>query len=295
MGRAQSQSPVQRWHAMETAFFRGEFIPREDVRISPDDRGFLFSDGVYEVLRSYGGRLFEVERHQHRLAASLSAMRIRGVTASALTPMLEELLARNGLTAGDALVYLQVTRGVAPRAHRFPDPPVPPTVYACAWAFSPEHAPEEGSRAITVPDQRWARCDIKTIALIPNCMANQDARDAAAVEAIFVRDGVALEGTHTNLFAVFRGQVRTAPLTNYILPGVTRAVVLELCRAAGFEVAEEPIFVDDLYGADEVFIVGTTAEVTPIVDLDGRAIGTGRPGTFAVQLLERLRNRARGG
>jgi D-alanine transaminase len=278
---------------MQTAYFNGEYLPREEVRVSPDDRGFLFSDGVYEVLRAYRGRLFEVERHVERLTYSLDAMRIRGVAASELVPVLSELLARNDLSAADALVYLQVTRGAAPRTHRYPDPPVSPTVYACAWSFSPDHSAEDGGRAITVPDQRWARCDIKTIALIPNCMANQEARDAAAAEAIFVRDGVALEGTHTNLFAVFRGRVRTAPLTNYILPGVTRAVVLELCRQAGFEVAEEPIFADELYAADEVFICGTTAEVTPIVDLDGRAIGSGRPGTFGLELLERLRDRAR--
>jgi D-alanine transaminase len=278
---------------MQTAFFDGEFIPREDVRVSPDDRGFLFSDGVYEVLRAYEGKLFEVQRHVARLAASLAAMRIRGVSAAELPTVFEELLERNDLSASDGLVYLQVTRGVAPRTHRFPDPPARPTVYAYAWAFTPEHAPEAGGKAITVADQRWARCDIKTVSLIPNCMANQAAREAAAVEAIFVRDGVALEGTHTNLFAVSRGRVRTPPLTNYILPGVTRAVVLELCREAGFEVAEEPIFSEELYRADELFIVGTTAEVTPVTDLDGRAIGTGRPGVFALELLTRLRQRAR--
>ena len=280
---------------MQTAYFNGEFMPREDVRVSPDDRGFLFSDGVYEVLRSYGGRLFEVQKHVERLACSLDAMRIRGVTAADLVPVFEALLERNDLAGADALVYLQVTRGAAPRTHRYPSPSVPPTVYAYAWAFSPDHAAEDGARAITVPDQRWARCDIKTVALIPNCMANQDASDAAAVEAIFIRDGVALEGTHTNLFAVFRGQVRTAPLTNYILPGVTRAVVLDLCRQAGIDVAEEPVFADELYRADEVFVVGTTAEVTPIIDIDGRAIGTGRPGPFSLQLLDHLRERALAG
>jgi D-alanine transaminase len=279
---------------MQTAYFDGRFVPRDDVRLSPEDRGFLFSDGVYEVLRAYGGRLFEVRRHLDRLSASLAGMRIRGVDVPGMATLFEELLERNGLTSQDALVYLQLTRGAAPRTHRFPDPPVSPTVYAYAWSYSPDTALEDGGRAITVPDQRWARCDLKTVALIPNCMANQAARDAAADEALFVRDGVALEGTHTNLFAVFRGQVRTAPLTNYILPGVTRAVVLELCEEAGFEVAEEPIFADELYRADEVFIVGTTAEVAPIVDLDGQAIGAGRPGTFALELLRRLRERARG-
>jgi len=280
---------------MHTAYIDGEYLSRDEVRISPDDRGFLFSDGVYEVLRAYGGRLFELERHVDRLAYSLGAMQIRGVGAADVAPVCEELLARNDLSDADALIYLQVTRGTAPRTHKYPDPPVQPTVYGYAWAFTPEHAPEEGGRAITVPDQRWARCDIKTVALIPNCMANQRAREAGAVEAIFVRDGVALEGTHTNLFAASQGRIRTAPLTNYILPGVTRAVVLELCEEAGFEVGEEPVFADELYHADEVFVVGTTAEVTPIVDLDGRAIGTGRPGEFSLDLLQRLRIRARGG
>lgn len=280
---------------MPTVFFNGEFVPREDVRISPDDRGFLFSDGVYEVLRAYGGELFEVDRHLERLAGSLAAMRMRGVKATDLRPLFAELLERNHLSEADALVYLQVTRGVAPRTHRFPDPPVSPTIYAAATPFHPEHPAEAGAKAITVPDQRWARCDIKTVALIPNCMANTLAREQAAVEAIFVRDGAALEGTHTNLFAVSRGRVRTPPLTNYILPGVTRAVVLDLCAEAGFETAEETILAEELYRADEVFVVGTTAEVTPIIDLDGRAIGAGRPGDFALELLGALRRRARGG
>ena len=278
---------------MQTAYFNGEFAPRESVRISPDDRGFLFSDGVYEVLRAYGGVLFETERHLERLAGSLRAMRIRGADTEGLAATFGELLARNGLSSADGLIYLQVTRGVAPRSHRFPAPPVPPTVFACAWEYTPDHPPEAGGHAITVGDQRWARCDIKTTGLISNCLASQAASDAAAVEAIFVRDGVALEGTHTNLFAVTRGRVRTAPLTNYILPGVTRAVVLELCADAGYEVVEEPIFEEELYRADEVFIVGTTAEVTPILGLNGKVVGTGRPGTFALDLLNRLRTRAR--
>jgi D-alanine transaminase len=279
---------------MQTVFLNGEYMPREEATISPDDRGFLFSDGVYEVVRAYDGRLFELQRHTDRLAASLDAMNIRGVQARELGDVCEALVERNGLADSDSLVYMQVTRGVAPRTHRFPNPPVEPTVYAYAWAFSPEHPPEEGVRAITVPDQRWARCDIKTVGLIPNCLANEAANEAAAAEAIFVRDGVALEGTHTNLFAVFRRIVRTAPLTNYILAGITRAVVLELCAEAGYEVEEVPILLDDVYRANEIFIAGTTAEVTPVTDLDGRTVGAGRPGEISLRLLELLRNRARG-
>ena len=279
---------------METVYLDGEFMARAEAAISPDDRGFLFSDGVYEVARSYGGRLFELDRHLARLSRSLRALKIQGAAEPDLGAVVRELLERNGLSDRDALVYLQVTRGSAPRTHRFPEPPVPPTVYAYAWDYAPGHSPEDGARAITVADQRWARCDIKTVGLIPNCMANQAAHEAAAVEAIFVRDGMALEGTHTNLFGVFRGVVRTPPLTNYILPGITREVVIELCDEAGFEVDLSPIPIEELYRANEVFIAGTTAEVTPITDLDGRAVGPGRPGEISLRLAEMLAKRARG-
>ncbi len=278
---------------MDIAYLNGSYLPRDEVRISPEDRGFLFGDGVYEVIRSYGGKLFELRRHLDRLASSLRSLRIAGIDPVEVGSISESLLERNGLADKGALVYLQVTRGVARRAHRFPSPAVKPTVYGYAWAFTPEHAPEAGVRTITVPDQRWARCDIKTISLLPNCLANQAAQEAAAAEAIFVRDGVALEGTHSNLFTVFDGEVRTPPLTNYILPGVTRAVVLELCREAGYEVCEKPIFEDELWRADEVFLAGTTAEVTPVLYVDDRVIGTGRPGSLALDLLDRLRRRAR--
>lgn len=279
---------------MQTVFLNGDFLPREEAAISPDDRGFLFSDGVYEVARAYDGHLFQLDRHMDRLRRSLHALRIRGTRERELGVVFQELLARNGLTGQDSLVYLQVTRGSAPRTHRFPDPTVEPTIYAHAWPYTPQHTPGEGARAITVPDQRWARCDIKTVGLIPNCMASQAAHEAAAAEAIFVRDGIALEGTHTNLFAVFRGVVRTAPLTNYILPGVTREVVLEMCADVGYEVDEAPIPIDDLYRADEIFIAGTTTEVTPVTDLDGHVVGAGRPGEISLRLLELLRSRARG-
>jgi D-alanine transaminase len=278
---------------MRIAYLNGDFLPRDEATISADDRGFVFSDGLYEVVRAYGGRLFELELHVARLAASLAGLQIRGFEPASLVPVCRELIERNGLSGTDALAYVQVTRGAAPRTHHFPDPPVPPTVYACAWEHVPDPPPKGGARVITVPDQRWARCDIKTVALIPNCLAKQAAREAAADEAIFVRDGVALEGTHTNLFAVFRGVVRTAPLSNYVLPGVTRAVVLDLCREAGIDVAERPLFVQDLPRADEVFLTGTVSEVVPVVDLDGQAVGTGRPGSITLRVQELFRKRTR--
>lgn len=269
-----------------TVYFNGSYQPKDAVRVSPDDRGFLLGDGVYEVARTYGGRLFALERHLDRLRYSLGELRISGVAVDGLGQVFEELLRRNGLTAGDALVYLQVTRGAARRAHGFPDPAVPPTVYAYAAPIALQFDPAKGVAAITVPDRRWARCDIKTISLVANCLANQEAQEAGAFEAIMVRDGVALEGSHTSLFGVFGGEVWTAPLSNYILPGITRAILIDVCRAAGIPAHERPIQLEQLRRADEVFLAGTTTEALGVVRLDGRPVGTGVPGPVTRRLRE---------
>jgi D-alanine transaminase len=265
-------------------YFNGSFIPKAEVRISPDDRGFLFADGVYEVARAYAGRLFELEAHLQRLANGIAALEIGGVDAHVFGAVFARLLALNGFEAADATVYLQVTRGAAPRTHWFPTTPVPPTVYAEARPFAPRADPAAGIAVITVPDVRWARCDIKSVALLPNCLANQRARTAGALEAVFVRDGVALEGTSSSFFAVVDGEVRTAPASNYILPSISRAVVLRLCAGAGLRHRETPVFVEDLPRAAELFMAGTTLEVMPVVRVDGRPVGTGAPGPVATRL-----------
>ncbi len=275
----------------DIAYFNGSFLPRADVRISPDDRGFLFADGVYEVIRSYGGRLFALEPHLRRLADGLAALGITGVEAHAVGGIARELLVRNGRTADDALVYVQITRGAAPRSHAFPDPPPRPTAYASVTPFKPKADPARGVSVITVPDLRWTRCDIKAVALLPNCLAAQRAREAGALEAVFVRDGVAIEGTATSFFAVLAGEVRTAPRSNYILPSVTRAMTLELCAEHGIPHSETPIRLDDLAAADELFLASTTVEVMPIVQVDGRPIGGGVPGPVAARLLHLFRER----
>lgn len=275
----------------QTVYLNGAFVPKAEARISPDDRGFLFGDGVYEVIRAYRGRLFEVKAHLERLARGLAAIRIAGVDATALGPAAEELLRCNRLSGADAAVYLQVTRGVAPRGHGFPNPEVPPTVYAAAGPFRVKADPSVGIAVITTPDTRWARCDIKSVALLPNCLANQQAQEAGATEAIFVRDGVALEGSHTSFFAILDGVVRTAPKSNYILPGITRDVVLELCRAHGIPAEASPIFLDELSRAGELFITGTTFEVMPVVRADGRAVGDGKPGPVTRRLYALFRDR----
>ncbi|MFQ5705026.1 MAG: aminotransferase class IV [Gemmatimonadales bacterium] len=269
----------------EIAYFNGEFLPKEEIRISPDDRGFLFADGVYDVALSYGGNFFRMDAHLTRLANGLRALEIVGVDVPSLAGVAHELLRRNGAASGDRAVYFQVTRGAAPRKHAFPVASVQPTVYATTMPFVRKGDPTEGTSVITVPDTRWTRCDIKSIGLIPNCMANQRAHAAGATEAIFIKDGVALEGTAASFFAVFDGVVTTAPNSNYILPGITRAAVLEICTNAGIPSREAPVFAADLWSADELFLAGTTTEVLSIIRLDGRDVGDGRPGPMVKRLV----------
>jgi D-alanine transaminase len=277
------------------AYFNGRYLPKDEVRLSPEDRGFLFGDGVYEVIRSYEGKLFALEAHLARMRFGLCELGINGVDVEELGEVAAELVRRNALAQGDATVYLQVTRGAAPRTHFFPDPPVPPTVYAQAGRFTPKGDPAHGIATITVPDVRWARCDIKTVQLLPNCLANQRARASGAQEALFVRDGVVLEGSHSSLFFVFGEEVRTAPKNNYILPSITRDVVLMSCRAAGIPARETPVFVHELPRATEAFLAGTTVEVMPIVRVDGTPVGGGRPGPVTRRLQELFRERVRAG
>lgn len=277
-----------------TVYFNDAYLPKTDVRISPDDRGFLFADGVYEVVRVYDGRPFELEPHLARLADGLRAIAIGGVDVAEIGRVMMELVRRNGLETGEASVYLQITRGAAPRVHAFPDPAPRPTVYAEAKRFVGKGDPVAGVGIITVPDVRWARCDIKSVALLPNCLANERARQAGALEAVFVRDGVALEGTSSSFFAVVDGEVRTAPRSNYILPSVSRAVVLRLCAAAGLAHRETPVFLDDVARAEELFLASTTMEVMPVVRVDGRVHGAGRPGPVATRLHRLFREAAAG-
>jgi len=274
-------------------YFNGQFVPKEEVKISPDDRGFLLGDGVYEVIRSYSGRLFKVEEHLRRLARSLRELRIEGVNTEALKGMAEELIEYNELGRGDAKLYVQVTRGVAPRRHSFPNGETSPTLYATASSFQPPREKwEHGVKVILVPDVRWARCDIKSVALLPNILANQQAKEQGAEEAIFVRDGAITEGSHTSLCAVFDGEFTTHPKSNYILAGIMRETVLDLCDELDIPVKEFPIFERDLKEADEVMILGTTSEIMPVVQVDDWQVGDGKPGPIAVRLQRAYRKLA---
>ncbi|MCP4115100.1 MAG: D-alanine aminotransferase Dat [Desulfobacteraceae bacterium] len=265
-------------------YFNDEFMEKDKVCISPDDRGFLFADGLYEVIRSYKGYLFQAKEHLDRLSYGATHLKLGRTDFSELEEIARELLSRNGLESENATIYFQVTRGVAKRSHAFPTPAPALTVYAAASKFDPAAADrkrENGISAITIADTRWARCDMKTTALTANILANQAAVENDAQEAIFIRDGVMLEGTHSNFMAVFDDVLVTAPLSNYILGGITRNFILGLCRRENIKVEERPIFEKDIHMASEMMIVGTTTEITPIVRMNHTLFRAGKPGPVA--------------
>ena len=271
----------------DTVFLNGEFMPRARARISPDDRGFLFGDGLYEVTPAYGGRFLALDRHLARLRRGTRELRMP--FPQGLEELHQELLRRNDLADEEmSIVYLQVTRGTAPRSHAFPDPPVPATVYGWAKAFQrpTREAWEKGFSAVSVPDRRWARADLKTVQLLPQVLAQQTAREGAATDALLVRDGLALEGAHNNVFFVFKDTLATHPASNQILPGITREIVLEVAREEGIAVEERPVTLTEAQRASEIFFTGTTTEVRPTVRLDGRPVGDGTVGPMTRRLQQ---------
>jgi len=276
---------------MSIVYLNGEYLDKEDAKISPDDRGFLLGDGVYEVTAVYDGVLFGFEGHMARLRAGLEWMQI-DYDVDGLEEIHRRLIVENGLeSAPTALIYLQITRGAAPRTHYFPKSPVSPTVYlyAKAWERPTEERWNRGFTALSVPDRRWSRVDVKTIGLLPNAMAYQQALDDGKDDALLVRDGVAIEGAHMNFWGVFDGVATTHAKCNLILPGITRAKVLELARANGIPVEERSIQVEELARADELFWTGTTGEVKPLVEVDGRPVGDGTVGPVTRRLNELFR------
>jgi D-alanine transaminase len=273
-------------------YLNGRFLPREEAKISPDDRGFVFADAIYEVVRYGASRPYRLAEHLARMRDGLRELRIALEPAffpEAATRLIDE----NGFAGDDALVYVQVSRGVAPRYHAFPPEGTPPTVFASVRKTDPP-PPPEGGRAILVPDERWGRCDVKTVMLLPNVLASQRAREANAIEAILVRDGIAWEGTKANLFALSGGVVRTAPRGPRILPGVTRGAALEAAASLGFPIEERPLAVDELFSADEVFLASTTLWTYPLIEIDGRRVGDGRPGPVAARICDALQAEFRG-
>lgn len=277
---------------MTIAYFDGEFMPLDQVRVSPLDRGYLLGDGVYEVVPVYSGTLFRIDEHLDRLYRSLAAVNIRDpLTPEGWLHTLTDLIARNG--DGDQSLYFQVTRGVAPRNHAYPDN-VDPVVFAMTKMMPARSAPKPVF-AITRPDNRWGRCDIKSIALLPNVLLREQAVAAGAGEAILSRDGFVTEGAASNVFVVNGNHVRTPPKSTRILAGITRDVAVSLAGKAGATVEEVDIPEADLHEADEIWVTSSTMEISPVVKLDGQAVGSGEPGPVWARMYEQFdRNRFAG-
>lgn len=273
-------------------YLNGDYLDHSEATVSVDDRGFIFGDGVYEVFRGINGRLYQAGPHMQRLDYGLQELQIdlQREEQQKLPEVAGKLLEKNGLTEGQATVYLQVTRGAAPRGHGFPDPPVPPTVFMAAKSFTPnEELQQNGASAITTSDIRWTRCDIKSVNLLPNVLAKQKASEAGVFSTVMIRGGVVTEGQNANVFGVKDGTVYTYPATNYILNGITRRVAIELLGELEVPVREEPITEASLADLDELFLTGTTTDIQPVTRLDGRPVGSGAPGPVTMKLWEALR------
>jgi D-alanine transaminase len=267
-------------------YLNGEYVPQDEAMVPVDDRGFLFADGVYEVIRVYAGQPYEMEEHLARMLRGLRALHMEYRDMDAIERAARRLMAENRVHGAGA-IYIQVTRGSAPRKHRFPPGGTPATVYVAAKEYSPYPARfwEDGVEAITVPDIRWARCDIKSISLLPNVMANEAAHAVGAFEAILVRDGVITEGSHSNVWGVRDGRLVTYPASNYILAGMTRARVFALAQELGLRAAEDVIHSHEIRELDELFLTGTTTEIMPVIRVDGRDIVDGEPGPITRKLI----------
>lgn len=267
---------------MSIVYLNGEFMSAADARISPMDRGFLFADGVYEVIPVFDGRPLRLNEHLLRLEASLDAVRIsQPAPREALAGLILEMIARIG--GRNLAVYLQITRGApARRDHAFPPSTVRPTIFMTASPIARTAIDDPngatGAGAITAEDPRWQHCNVKSVALLPNVLLRQRAIEAEAVEVIMLRNDFVTEGSSTNVFTVKEGRVSTPPLSRQILAGVTRALVLELCRGCEIAAEERQVSRAELESADEIWITSSTKDALPIVRLDGRPVGSGQPG-----------------
>lgn len=275
------------------AVINGKFVPLAQAKVSVEDRGFLFGDGIYELVRNHEGKLFRLDEHLRRMERSAQAILLDlRHSREDWKRLIAKAAERSRIR--EAKVYIEVTRGTAPRGHAFPKRVASTTVITVRpFAPTPERLRRLGVRVITTPDLRWGRCDIKSLNLLPNILAKQQAVETGAFEAIFIRSGQVTEGTSSNVFAVFSNAIATPPQGPTILSGVTREMVLELAQARGLKAEERVITVADLLQADEVFITGTTVEVLPVIQVDQAMIGTGKPGRITQQLYLRLQEMMR--
>jgi D-alanine transaminase len=261
----------------DIGFVNGRFFPLEEATVSVEDRGFQFGDGIYEVIRTYHGKPFHLDAHLARLERSARAIELPlPWNIQQWAAYVRDSIARAGYP--ESKVYLQLTRGVAPRDHAFPADPKPTAVMTVREMKPLDTAIQKaGVSVMTMDDWRWGRCDIKSVNLLANVMARQKAKQAGAFEAVFIRNGQVTEGAVSNVMIVKAGCVLTAPEGDQILSGVTRALVLELARKEGLPVEERFITQDELLRADGIFLTGTTVEVLPVIRVDSKAVGSGKP------------------
>ena len=270
------------------AYVSGAFVPFADAKVPVTDRGFLFADGIYEVSAVLDGRLVDNEAHLARLDRSLREIRIANPhTVPEWVALQTQLIARNALSEG--VVYIQVTRGAAERDFGFPATDTPPTVVMFTQAKSLSDSPlaRTGAKIISVPDIRWTRRDIKSVALLAQVLAKQAAVEAGAAEAWMVQDGYVTEGGSSSAFIITRdGVIRTRPLSNDILPGITRRTVMALAGETGLRIEERAFSIDEALAAAEAFYTSASSFVTPVISIDGHPVGDGVPGPHAQRLRE---------
>ncbi len=272
-----------------TCYLNGAYLPLEEARISPLDRGFLYADGVYEVMPVYGGRPFRFEAHCERLTRSLSEIRMRDPhTREEWRKTIGGLIERNGRT--DMYVYWQVTRGAERGRNHAPLPDIPRTVFAFCAPLPVVTAAtlQSGLKCVTATDTRWARCDIKSVALLANVLLRQLAADAEAAETILLRDGEVLEASAAAVHIVSGGELLSPPNSRKILPGTTRSVIEQMAERAGVPFRSVPVSEAQLRSADEICLSAATREIQPVAWLDGQPVGTGRPGPIWRRLFDEL-------
>lgn len=281
------------------AYVNGRYVPQPEASVNIEDRGYQFGDGVYEVVHLYDGRYIDEDRHLDRLERSLREMRLAmPMSRAALRMVLREVARRNRVTEG--LLYMQVTRGVARRDHPFPAKPVPPAIVVTVKRIPPfpTDVDKWGVAAITHPDLRWARCDIKTVNLLPNCLARQAAREQGAAEAVLFDEatGLVTEGAATSFWIVDEhGVIRTRHLDNSILPGCTRGALMAELTEAGIAFEERQFSLEEMRRAREAFITSATSFVKPIVKIDGEPVGDGKVGPVVRRLFEIFARHVKGG
>ena len=267
-------------------YLNGQYMPIEEAKISVLDRGFIFGDGVYEVIPVYSRRAFRLPEHLRRLQHSLDGIKLANPHSDAeWTRIIGELVARNN--GDDQYLYLHITRGAARRDHAFPSPPVTPTVFMMSSPLStpPAELLQSGIACITASDNRWLRCDIKSIALLPNVLLRQMAVDAGCAETILIRNNEFMtEGAASNIFVVKNGKLLAPPKDNLMLPGITYDVVLEIAAASGIPHEVRRVMQEELFAADELLLTSSTKEVLAITQLDGQPVGSGKPGAMFARL-----------